>query len=282
MHPFEKVPKTEVMEETINKIKSWFDSEAKNDNCFYRLYTVKFVNSSYGRKDLRSTNYITDSKEECLQKLISDITIHGATSNKYFVINHMDGKKDPHPIALFVENPFFDPGSQKTSGVHGIGNFNQNNDSMFNLMREHHQTSSQLREDMQSLRHEHELEKMDSRIAELETGQKTTVDSISDFMQTDVGQKIVASLTTLMSIKMQQGKQPVQPVQEPIHGYEEPVQTRRTDNVDSEQVQKLNDSLKKLDEVFDGDGLSALSELADFCKNNPDLAQTFRKKQENA
>jgi len=274
------------MEETINKIKNWFDSEAKNDNCFYRLYTVKFVNSSYGRKDLRSTNYITDSKEECLQKIISDITIHGATSNKYFVINHMDGKKDPHPIALFVENPFFDPGSQKTSGVNGIGNLNQNNDSMYNLMREHHQTSSQLKEEMQSLRHEHELEKMDGRIAELETGHKTAVDSISDFMQTDVGQKIVSSLTTLMSIKMQQGKQPVQPVQnEPISGYEEPVprtQTRKTDNVDSEQVQKLNDSLRKLDEVFNGEGLIALNEIAEFCKTNPDLAQTFRKKQENA
>lgn len=265
------------MEKTIEKIKAWFESEAKNDNCFYRLYSVKYVNSSYNRKDLRSTNFITETKEECLQKIISDITIHGATSNKFFVINHMDTKKDPHPITLFVENPFFEPQNQKSSGINGIGNFTQNNDSLFNLMREHHSTSSALKEEMQQLRHEHELEKMDTRIADLETGQKTAVDSISDFMQTDVGQKIVASLTTLMSIKMQNGKTP-----DPIQGYEEkkePMQETRKPE-ESEQVQKLNNSLSKLDKVFKGEGLDALSELADFCVENPDLAQQFRKKQD--
>ncbi len=271
------------MQSTIEKIKNWFDLEAKNDNCFYKLYTVKFVNSSYGRKDLRSTNFHTETKEECINKLINDINIHGATANKFFVINHFEGKRDPHPITLIVENPHFVPDTQKYSTINGIHNYQNSNNEMLSLMREHNDQASRLREELIQMKHQHEIEKMDSRIAELETGQKTVVDSITDFMQSEVGQKIVSSFTTLMSIKMQQKSEPsVTNTQKDLshQEYQETKQQQQTtDNTD--KIDKLNNSLQKLDNVFNGEGLEALNELAQFCVENPSIAQQFRKQQAN-
>ena len=120
---------------------------------------------------------------------------------------------------------------------------------------------------------------MDSRIADLEFEQKTSVDRIGEFFQTDVGQQIVSGITQLMSQKMAQPKnnkeqQPErQPEQQPVR------QNQKSDK--NADVEKLNNSLVKLDKVFKGDGLQALNELADFCVQNPVLAKQFRKQQEN-
>lgn len=278
------------MEETIQKIKNWFSTEAKNDNGFYRLYTVKFANSTANRKDLRSTNFLTDNLNDSLQKLDTDIKIHGSTAQQFFVLSHVESKKDPHPIILVFENPFFDSSVQKGNSfnslntINGInGNMNANI-GMISMLKEHHESTAMLREEMQNLRHQHELEKMDSRISELEFEQKTSFDRFGDFFQTDVGQQIVSGITQLVSQKMaQQPQKNITPTKQVINTEpikkEKKVQNQQiTDNPD---VQKLNDSLVKLDSVFEGDGLQALHELAEFCKKNPIIAQQFRQQREN-
>ena len=273
------------MEQTLSKIRSWFGTEAKNDNGFYRLYSVKHANSTPNRKDLRSTNFITDNLNDSVTKLDSDIKIHGSTAQQFFALFHVENKKDPHPVIIIFENPFFDSAIQKGNtsfnSINGINsNYNQqHNIGMLSMMKEHHENTSSLREEMQNLRHEHELEKMDSRIADLEFEQKTSVDRIGEFFQTDVGQQIVSGITQLMSQKMAQPKnnkeqQPErQPEQQPVR------QNQKSDK--NADVEKLNNSLVKLDKVFKGDGLQALNELADFCVQNPVLAKQFRKQQEN-
>jgi len=269
------------MEQTLSKIRSWFGTESKNDNGFYRLYSVKHANSTPNRKDLRSTNFITDNLNDSVTKLDSDIKIHGSTAQQFFALFHVENKKDPHPVIIVFENPFYDSAIQKGNtsfnSINGMnGHFNNHNVGMLGMMKEHHENTASLREEMQNLRHEHELEKMDSRIADLEYEQKTSVDRIGEFFQTDVGQQIVSGITQLMSQKM---AQPKQQKQQPVEQKQQPVeQNNKSDNPD---VQKLNDSLVKLDKVFKGEGLDALNELADFCVKNPVLAKQFRKQQEN-
>lgn len=276
------------MEDTNVKIKNWFSTEAKNDNGFYRLYTVKFANSTPNRKDLRATNFITDNIQDSLTKLDTDIKIHGDTSQQFFAILHVESKKDPHPIVLIVENPYYNTNFQKGSTFSSINGINNNNNSSYNaqigmisMMKEHHESTSMLQQEMQQLRHEHEVEKMDSRISDLEYSQKTSVDRIGEFFQTDVGQQIVGGITQLVSQKMSQqpAQQPVQPTEQTIKNTS--AQQQPAQKSDNPQAQKLNDSLMKLDKVFRGEGLEALNELADFCVKNPILAKQFRKQSEN-
>ena len=85
------------MIEELEKVKNWFETDAKNDKGWYRLYTVRFANSTTNRKDLRSTNFITESINDALIKLDTDIKIHGSTAQQFFIINHIESKKDPHP-----------------------------------------------------------------------------------------------------------------------------------------------------------------------------------------
>jgi len=274
------------MEQTITKIRSWFNTEAKNDNGFYRLYSVKHANSTPSRKDLRSTNFITDNLTDSVTKLDSDIKIHGSTAQQFFHLYHIENKKDPHPVILVFENPFFDSAIQKGNtsfnAINGMSGINHNI-GMISMLKEHHENQASLREEMQNLRHEHELEKLDNRISELEFEQKTAVDRIGEFFQTDVGQQIVSGITQLLSQKMAQKPAQQQPAQQqPVQ--QQPVQqqpVQQENKSDNPDVQKLNDSLVKLDKVFHGEGLDALHELADFCVKNPLLAKQFRKQQEH-
>jgi hypothetical protein len=267
------------MENSFEKVKNWFESESKNDNCFYRLYTIKYANSNATRKDLRSTNFISSSIDESLNKLQNDINIHAQTSERFFLLNHISDKKDAHPISIVFENTFYDQAKNKVSGINGIYS-TQNNDSnaLLTLMKDHHTSSSQLREEILALRHEHTIEKMDNRIGELEESQKNSIDRLGEFFQTDVGQQIVTGITQLLSQKMTPNTtsvQPVQPVQ-PIR----PIQPKKTiaEPKQDSRVNNLNESLQKLDSVFDGDGLNALNELAQYCLENPMIAKQLRTK----
>ena len=264
------------MENSFEKVKNWFESESKNDNCFYRLYTIKYANSNATRKDLRSTNFISSSIGESLNKLQNDINIHAQTSERFFLLNHISDKKDAHPISVVFENTFYDQAKNKVSGINGIYS-TQNNDSnaLLTLMKDHHTSSSQLKEEILALRHEHTIEKMDNRIGELETSQKNSIDRLGEFFQTDVGQQIVSGITQLLSQKMTnkptQEQNTVQPVQ-PIR----PIQ--KAESKQDSRVSNLNESLQKLDSVFDGDGLNALNELAQYCLENPMIAKQLRTK----
>ena len=147
---------------------------------------------------------------------------------------------------------------------------------ILNLMKENHSSNSQMREEILNLRHEHQLEKMDNRIAELEEGQKNSVEKIGEFFQTDVGQKIVGSITQLLSQKMTitNKTEPTQHIQQ--QQVEKPIEN--PEHKQDKEISSLNDSLMKLDQVFNGDGLSALNELAQFCIDNPEMAKSLRKK----
>lgn len=260
---------------SIEKVANWLDSERKNENCFYRFYTIKYANSNATRKDLRSTNFVTQSLEECLNKLQNDMVIHGQTAEKFFLLNHISDKKDAHPISIVFENPYYDSSVHKSPGINGIYSTHNNNDMILNLMKENHSSNSQMREEILNLRHEHQLEKMDNRIAELEDGQKNSVEKIGEFFQTDVGQKIVGSITQLLSQKMSISNKP-EPKQHIQQQVEKPVEN--PEHKQDKEISSLNDSLMKLDQVFDGDGLSALNELAQFCIDNPEMAKSLRKK----
>lgn len=264
---------------SLDKVSNWLSSERKNDNCYYRFYTIKFANSNATRKDLRSTNFVTQNLEECIEKLNKDMIIHGQTAEKFFLLNHISDKKDAHPISIVFENPYYDSSVHKNSSIHGISSYN-NNDMILSLMKDNHASNSQMREEIMSLRHEHELEKMDTRIAELEDGQKNSVERIGEFFQTDVGQKIVSSITQLLSQKMaipqQQNK--VDQVQAKPIDKAVPNAIANPEHKQDKEISSLNNSLVKLDQVFDGEGLSALNELAQFCVDNPEMAKTLRKK----
>jgi|TARA_R110000824_G_C15231140_1_gene678586 hypothetical protein len=282
MQTFLKVPKKKIMENnSLDKVSNWLESERKNDNCYYRFYTIKFANSNATRKDLRSTNFVTQNLDDCITKLNNDMIIHGQTAEKFFLLNHIGDKKDAHPISIVFENPYYDSSVHKSSGIHGIHSMNNNNNDMIlNLMKDNHNSNSQMREEIMNLRHEHELEKMDTRIAELEDGHKNSVERIGEFFQTDVGQKIVSSVTQLLSQKMAI-PQKQNEVQKPIKtSINEPVQKtiENPEHKQDKEISSLNESLVKLDQVFNGDGLNALNELAQFCVDNPDMAKQIRKK----
>lgn len=265
---------------SLEKVSNWLSSERKNDNCYYRFYTIKYANSNATRKDLRSTNFVTESLEECINKLKNDLIIHGQTAEKFFLLNHVADKKDAHPISIVFENPYYDSSVHKNSSIHGISSMHNNNDMILSLMKDNHTSNSQMREEIMSLRHEHELEKMDTRIAELEDGQKNSIERIGEFFQTDVGQKIVGSITQLLSQKMAvpQSKEQVNQEQEKQIDKPVPKAITNPEHKQDKEISNLNDSLVKLDKVFDGDGLSALNELAQFCVDNPEMAKTLRKK----
>ena len=269
---------------SIQKVKNWFESERKNDNCFYRFYTIKFANSNATRKDLRSTNFVTESLEDCLHKLSNDMAIHGQTAEKFFLLNHISDKKDAHPISIVFENPYYDSSLHKSSGINGIySTHNNTNDILLNIMKENHSKHSEMREEIMNLRHSHEMERMNDRIGELEQSQKNAFDRIGEFFQTDVGQQIVGSVTQLIGQKMTINKNAnnnVQPVAKVQQHIEQPVEQPKTDpeHKQDQQVSNLNTSLMKLDQVFEGDGLNALNELAQFCVDNPEMAKQLRKR----
>lgn len=273
------------MEETLNLIREWFELEQKNENCFYKLYTIKYPNSRVSEKDLRSTNWNTSNIDECLEKIENDLRIHGSLAKEYFLLTHISGKTDKAGVNLLFKNPFFNYNLNNSmfqnSSINGMHNINSFDNPMIDLMKQHHENSQSLRDEIQSLRHEHQIEKLENRISELEYNNRTFPETVSNFLQSDVGKQIVQSFTQLMSIKMQKPNSNAsvnndvqqQPVQE--ENVSDHIQND-AENVHRENVNSLQNSLQKLDSVFGQEkGIGALEKLSDYCINNPEMAKTI-------
>lgn len=275
------------MEETLNLIREWFELEQKNDNCYYKLYTVKYPNSRVSEKDLRSTNWNTSNIDECMEKIQNDLRIHGSLAKEYFLLTHVSGKTDKSGVNLLFKNPLYNynlnNSMYNSAGVNGINSmYNSFDNPMIELMKQHHENNQAMRDEIQNLRHEHQIEKMESRISELEYNNRTFPETISNFLQSDVGKQVVSSFTQLMSIKMQK-PDPVQniPNEQPVQQTVKNEGVTDNLNVDEEKehrqnVSSLQTSLQKLDHVFGHqNGINALEKLSDYCINNPEMAKSI-------
>jgi hypothetical protein len=277
----------QLFEKEFNKIQNFFNTQAKTENGYYRLYTVKTTDTKpKNNTDLRAVNFESESIEESLERLANDIKHYANTSNRFFVLKHYSAKTDPNPIFLYFANPYFDPTSQRAflNNRHSINGMNNNsyNDPMFiDMMKDHYEQKGQLQDQIKELQHQRELDRLEDRIAGLEQGQKTVVDSVKEFLNSDVGQQIAGGIVGIFQAKMMQQPNPVQqntPYQEPIKQppQEESFEPQHKEDQE-EQVQKVNQALVNLNNVFNGEGIDALLELSEFCINNPGLAHQFRK-----
>jgi hypothetical protein len=282
------------MDETLSLIREWFELEQKNDNCFYKLYTIKYPNSRVSEKDLRSTNWNTSNIDECIEKIHNDLRIHGSLAKEYFMLTHVSGKTDKSGVNLLFKNPLFNYNINNSiysnAGVNGVNSIHNSFDNpMIELLKQHHENSQALKDEIQNLRHEHQIEKMESRISELEYNNRTFPETVSNFLQSDVGKQIVSSFTQLMSIKMQkpdaqtQNIVDQQPVQQTVNN--ESVTDDLSEDAEKEHrnnVSSLQTSLQRLDSVFGYQkGINALEKLATYCCNNPEMAKSILNNLEN-
>lgn len=275
----------EGIDEQIEIAKQFFEAAGKNDHCYYRLYAVKHVDSTYTQSDLKAQNFETDSMEDSLSRLKRDMEYCGQYSRPFFVLKHFSTKSDPAPIERILKNPLFDPSHQK-GNVNGnnnsINGLNGNNESMLiTLLKSHHAETMQLRSELQDLRHERELELLEDRISGLENSSKTKVDVFSDFLNTPVGQQLAGIFGGVLATQFSAAKVAVVvPAVANVQNEEVPsnhVQDKQiVDQTDA--VNRITNSLQTLDQIFDGDGITALDEIAKFCANNPGFAQSLRSK----
>lgn len=276
-----------ILRESIEEIDHFFKKRGKNENSFYKLYSAKYPNQNVSHNDMIAENFDTNSIEESLYTLDSDLRRHGKYAKEFIVLKHFATKKDGKPLRTTFKNPFFDATIQRgyrgqtNNSINGINNIGSTtNNMLMELLKEHHKNTSELKDQVTDLRHTYQLEKMEDRIAGLEETQRTPLDSIGDFFQTELGQNLAIGILGLVqqkqnnpiqkTIEKEAEKQPQQP---------QPQQhTDRENSEEQQKITKLNDSIVRMDSIFKGEGIDAIYELAIFCQQNPELAKTFRTK----
>jgi hypothetical protein len=262
------------MEEIIENIRNWLTNEAKNENCYYKLYTIKYPSARPTDRDLRAQNFHSKNIDESIEKITNDINIHGRLAKEYFVITHVSCKQDKAGVNLLVNNPLF----QNQSNVNGFGS---SNDNSLELMRMHYENSQNLKEEIQNLRHEHAMEKLYDRIDQIESANKTFLDTISGFIQSDVGKQIVNGVTQIISLKIknntpQTNNSLPQQTQQEVIKNDMPEAEHNANNDQQDNANSLVESLQKLDQVFgEREGINALEKLSQYCINNPEMAKSI-------
>jgi hypothetical protein len=281
----------ETLKEQLDRLRVFFETNAKNDKAYYKIYHVKHPNTNVTFRDKLDENFDSDSLEESLEGIESIFRQHGPYSQEYFIVTTAVNNRDPKSIQIVIPNPFFNAtimkGYKGNSTRNGINGINEVNGMMLDFMKEHYSTTQGLRSDMKDLQHAHELEKMEERIVGLEEGQKGAMDAVVDFFNTDVGKQLVTGVLGIVKAKAIQPsiQNGVPPTSNPSYDFpgnenEQPIQ--KEDQVPNysedqqDQIQKLNQAIVKMDNVFGGEGLQALFELAQYCENNPEQAHTLR------
>lgn len=276
---------SELLQEELDKAKSFFETQGKSDNSWYKLYSIKSVDSSYGRDDLRAKNFNSNSLNESLEMLERDMKRYGDTSKEFWCLKHYTTSTDPQPISLILKNPFFNPANHKgymqsQNGVNGLG---QNNNIMMDFMREHYTRVGELDKRIIQIQHDAEIEKKDRIIEDLQHSKRSKFDAINDFIETPVGMK----LAEMFMMKILGGSQPQpqikQQQQQPQEVEEQP--TMRHDSSNQEQQNhfvQVQNAMENLQRVFGSDSINALEAISIYCTENPDIAyQMFQKRQAN-
>ena len=266
------------LREALEKVRDFFESEEKGDCGYYRIYSAKYADSTVGKTELRGSNFKTQSIDESIEKLEGDLRSKGRYSGKFFHIKHYTGKTDPSPVFTVIENPFFDPNAHKQygssqSGINGIGA----NDMILGLLQSHSNETINLREKIKDLEHQREMDRMEDRISQLESGQRNVLDTLLDFVQSDTGQQIAGGIFGLLQTKLTiPQNNVVNQHEQPKNDFEQPKPEPQSD-AQNNAANLVSQSLHNLDQVFGtGEGLNALYELSVFCMNNPDKAKMLR------
>lgn len=285
------------MEELINieleKVQTWLNSQAKNDSWNFKMYSVPYINSTLKRDNFRANNFHSTNAEEALEFLAQAMVLYGDTSQKYFLIRHIINDKDAKGKDFYIKNPLFNASSQKgAASLPGIGaisgqQYGQNFGGLLEMERRHNKEVQDLKEQLQEIKYEQHLKELREEIEAVKYENRNAVDKITGFAETPTGQTIVTAIMGLINQKMygvpEIGAQE-QPLQkQPTQAEAEPLSDQQPQPQEaSQQIQKINLSIQKLEQIFPGNVSDALLDLAIFCEKNPAQAQAFRNLAKNA
>lgn len=273
----------ELLQQELDKAKIFFENQGKNDKCWYKLYSIKSVDSTYGRDDSRSRNFTSNSMTESLEMLERDMKMYGDTSKEFWCLKHYTTTTDPQPVSLILKNPFFNPANHKgymQMQQNSVNGFGQGGGGMLEFMREHYTQMNAMNEKMMQLKHEVELREKDRIIEDLEASKRGKFDAINDFLETPVGSQLSQVLLQVMAANLFGQKQPVQQ-QQVQQEQEQPTTQHDSSNQDQQAIfEKVQNSMKNFERVFGSDAINALEQISVYCTENPDMAyQIFQNRQ---
>lgn len=275
----------ELLQQELDKAKIFFENQGKNDKCWYKLYSIKSVDSTYGRDDSRSRNFTSNSLSDSLEMLERDMKMYGDTSKEFWCLKHYTTTTDPQPVSLILKNPFFNPANHKgyMQPQNSINGFGQGN-GMIEFMREHFTQMNAMNEKMMQFKHEVELREKDRIIEDLEASKRGKFDAINDFIETPVGSQLAQVLTQALVANLFGQRQPQQQQQQVQQEQEQPTTQHDSSNQDQQAIfEKVQNSMANFERVFGSDAINALEQFSIFCTENPDMAyKIFQDRQAKA
>lgn len=280
----------EILQQELDKAKRFFETQGKNDHAYYKLYSIKYVDSSYGKDDLRTKNFSSASLNESIEMLERDMRSVGDISKEFFYLKHYTTPNDPQPIGIPLKNPFFNPNNHKGSmsannGINGFGGLNAISGGVLDLMREHYASVGSLKEELIKMQHKIELDEKNRQLEEAENSRRGKFDAINDFFETPIGTQLGQVLLLMVQKQMMGGNiqpnlQQQQVKQQQMEQEHEPELRHDNSNPEQEnQLNKVHNAMANLESVFGKDSINALEQLSIYCKENPDMAyQLFQQK----
>lgn len=272
--------KQELFDTEMGRAKTFFENNTKNGKkCFYRLYASKYPHANPSQKNIKASNFEAEDVEQALHYLQNDFVLHGQLSPNYWIVKLLQSKTDPNGLIIVLNNALCeDVGFRPTATIAGIsGNDSkQYQEQLLKLQQDMFNKTAELEKMLIEERHDRELERLEGRIQGLEDSKKTLMDTLSNFSNSETGKMIVSGLVGIVTAKVTQTNNSCPPTAQPQTVMDsEPVSDAATDNIE------VNQSIKDMQQMFGADFHDVMKGLADFCKANPQYAQTLMQQQKN-
>ncbi len=254
-----------MIEEQLNRARKHLEANKKRStNYYWRLYHSKTATGQPSNKNIKASNFSSESIEESMQLLKDEIENHGQYCFRYFQLKAMSGEKDPNGVVITLENVYYSP--ENVSGYRqAIGGVNKD-DEKVQLFEHWSEKYHELDKKLQEYKHEVIIKEQNARIAALEDSRKTIADTFLDFLGTESGKNISNSLIGLVT-------QLAIPKITPIPRNK--IEPEATAQTDEEQKNDIANSLKKLESVAKGETAEIINSIAEFIKQNPEQAKMF-------
>lgn len=269
------------IEQQMELATSFFESNRKgtkaSDPCYFRLTHLRNLNGE--RKFTRGnpifySNMDEPDMQESLALLKQAIELYGPTGCQYMLLSLVKSETSNNDYCLTITNPYYY--SAGGGGIAGIGNHNpyQNQSLVMDIQRQMYEMQMMFKLQIQQMETEQLLREKDEEIENLRGTKKNVIDSIQGFVETAPGQKLLDAILGFLQPNNKMIPAPVQQQviqQIPVQQNQQPEMTPEV----QESANKISQSLHKISQVFP-DWEDALEDMANFCVNSPNIAQTLR------
>jgi hypothetical protein len=272
------------LEQVLEKVKIFFDANRSigGEKPYWVLYTNSTENSR-GKKIAK--NFEVDDNDDSRALLVEQVENLLPEMNQYFSIELKTSTGDKDPSYIVYQNPFFVPKKpqyqQQQQGIYGMGmgqGMQGGGGDMYQLFIDRERMLEKLYEEKlqrekERLESERDLDYLKDEIENIKNHQKSGFEKISGLLESPAIAGFIATILGGVAANMVTPKgQPQVQTTQPQQVKQEPEE--QGDYQD--ETEKLGEDLRDLENVFPGESLRVISELAELAKKNPEILKQFR------